>query len=160
MMKILMLVVGRTDKDYWGQALDEYTRRLHHYLPFEIEVLPDIRRTSHMTEEMQKSLEGAAILKALHKTDCCVLLDERGREMTSRELASFVDRKMLAAVKRTVFVIGGPYGFDQAVYDRANERLSLSRMTFSHQMVRAVFAEQLYRAMTIIRGEPYHHGNN
>jgi 23S rRNA (pseudouridine1915-N3)-methyltransferase len=159
-MKILMLAVGRTDKDYWGQALEEYARRLNHYLSFEIEELPDVRKAAGMTEETQKSLEGAAILKALHKTDCCVLLDERGREMTSRELASFVDRKTLIAVKRIVFVVGGPYGFDQAVYDRANERLSLSRMTFTHQMVRAVFAEQLYRAMTIIRGESYHHGNN
>ena len=156
-MKIVLLVVGKTDAGSWSSALDDYSGRLKHYIPFETEVIPDIKNAKNMTELQQKEQEGLLILKSLQAGDHCVLLDERGKEYTSRQFAMYIDKKMQTVPKRLVFVIGGPYGFSDNVYAKASERMSLSKMTFSHQMIRPIFVEQLYRAMTILRGEPYHH---
>lgn len=156
-MKIELMVIGRTGARYLQDGIDGYIKRLSHYVPFELRCLPDIKTTKSLTEERQKELEGEQFLSQLQPGDCLVLLDERGKELTSREFASYIDRKMVSVPKRMLFVIGGPYGFSKAVYDRADDKLSLSRMTFSHEMVRLFFTEQLYRAMTILRGEPYHH---
>ena len=156
-MKIILLFVGKTDSGSWSKALDDYSGRLKHYISFETEVVPDIKNAKNMTELQQKEQEGVLILKSLQTGDCCVLLDERGKELTSRQFASYIDKKMQTVPKRLVFVIGGPYGFSDEVYAKVTERISISKMTFSHQMIRPIFAEQLYRAMTILRGEPYHH---
>ena len=156
-MKIVLLFVGKTDAGIWNAALDEYSSRLKHYIPFGIEVIPDIKNVKNMTEQQQKEQEGLSIIKSLQVGDYCVLLDERGKEYSSKQFASYIDKKMQTVPKRIVFVIGGPYGFSDDVYSKATERISLSKMTFSHQMIRPVFVEQLYRAMTILRGEPYHH---
>ncbi|MDR2913712.1 MAG: 23S rRNA (pseudouridine(1915)-N(3))-methyltransferase RlmH [Tannerella sp.] len=156
-MKVVLLVVGKTDSGSWDKALDDYAGRLKHYIPFETEVIPDVKNVKNMTESQQKEQEGRLILKALQGGDYCILLDEHGKEYTSKQFASHIDRMMHTVPKRLVFVIGGPYGFSDEVYAKAPERLSLSKMTFSHQMIRPIFVEQLYRAMTILRGEPYHH---
>ena len=156
-MKIILLVVGKTDSGNWDKALDDYTGRLKHYIPFEADVIPDIKNAKNLTESQQKEQEGLMILKYLQAGDCCVLLDERGKEYSSKQFASYIDKKMQTVPKRLVFVIGGPYGFSDGVYAKVPERISLSKMTFSHQMIRPIFVEQLYRAMTILRGEPYHH---
>jgi 23S rRNA (pseudouridine1915-N3)-methyltransferase len=156
-MKIVLLLTGRTDNGYWCDAFNDYAVRVRHYAPFEIEVIPDIKNVRNMTEAQQKKSEGQLILDGLQAGDFCVLLDERGKEYSSKEFAAFLEKKMQTVTKRLVFVVGGPYGFSDDVYARADDNLSMSRMTFSHQMIRAVFAEQLYRAMTIIRGEGYHH---
>ena len=134
-----------------------YQRRLQHYVPFELQVLPDIKNTKNLTKAEQKNQEGVLIRKALQAGDWCVLLDEQGKEYTSMEFAAYLEKKIQIVSRRLVFVIGGPYGFSDEVYQIASERLSLSKMTFSHQMIRPIFVEQLYRAMTILRGEPYHH---
>lgn len=156
-MKITLLCIGRTRDELMAQATERYIKRVNHYIGFEFQVLPDIKGTGKMTEELQKEREGAAMLATLQPTDFVILLDERGRELTSREFAASIERHMGSGLKRLVYVIGGPYGFSPAMYDRANGKVSLSRMTFSHEMVRVFFAEQVYRAMTILRGEPYHH---
>jgi 23S rRNA (pseudouridine1915-N3)-methyltransferase len=156
-MKIAFLVVGKTDTGCWNEALKTYEARLSHYIPFETEVIPDARKGNKLTETQQKIREGEHILKALQTGDCCVLLDEKGKEYTSIQFAAYIGKKMLAACRRLVFVAGGPYGFSREVYDAVPERISLSKMTFSHQMIRPFFAEQLYRAMTILRKEAYHH---
>ena len=156
-MKIVLLVVGKTDPGSWNNALDDYMGRLKHYIPFETEAIPDVKKTKNMTESQQKEQEGLLIIKSLQTGDYCVLLDEHGKEFTSIQFASYIDKKMQTVPKRLVFVIGGPYGFSDDVYNKAAERVSLSKMTFSHQMIRPIFVEQLYRAMTILRGEPYHH---
>jgi 23S rRNA (pseudouridine1915-N3)-methyltransferase len=151
------MMVGRTTTGYLAQGIDEYVKRIGRYLPMETRVIPDVKASRGLTPERQKELEGEAMLAAWQPSDHVVLLDERGRQMTSRELAAFIDRKMVTLPRNLVFVIGGPYGFSPQVYDRANEMLSLSKMTFPHEMVRLFIAEQIYRAMTIMRGEPYHH---
>ncbi len=156
-MKITLLVIGKTDAKYLIEAIDEYKNRLVHYLPFEMTVLPDIKNVRNLSEAQQKEREGEQILKALQPGDYLVLLDENGREFTSVQFASYIDKKMQTVPKRLVFVIGGPYGFSEAVYRSAQEKISLSKMTFSHQMVRLIFVEQIYRAMTILNNEPYHH---
>lgn len=157
-MKIELIGIGRVRDDSIAASVDKYLKRLKHYVPpFEYAILPDVKTTRSMTELRQKEAEGGAILSSLDTRDFVVLLDERGREMTSREFAAYVDKKTLSLPGDLVFVIGGPYGFSDAVYARANDRVSLSRMTFSHEMVRLFFVEQIYRAMTILRGEPYHH---
>jgi len=156
-MKVVLLVIGKTDSGSWSDALEDYKRRLKHYVPFEMEVIPDIKNAKNMTESQQKEAEGLFILKSLQAGDCCVLLDERGKEYTSKQFAAYLDKKMQVISKRLVFVIGGPYGFSEDVYAKAVESISLSKMTFSHQMIRPIFVEQIYRAMTILRGEPYHH---
>ena len=156
-MKIQLILIGKTDTSYLMEGIKEYKNRLVHYIPFEMEVLPDIRNTRNLSEAQQKEKEGEMILKALQAGDHVVLLDERGKEFTSLQFASYLEKKTLTLAKRLVFVIGGPYGFSEAVYKAASEKISLSQMTFSHQMIRLIFIEQLYRAMTILRGEPYHH---
>lgn len=156
-MKLLLMAVGRTSIDFVRCGIDEYLKRLAHYIPTEVKIIPDIKRTSALTEAKQKEQEGAAILSAVQPSDRVILLDERGKEYTSEEFASFMEKHMASGVKRLVFVVGGPYGFSQEVYNRADGKLSLSRMTFNHEMVRMFFVEQLYRAQTILRGEPYHH---
>ncbi|MDE6191964.1 MAG: 23S rRNA (pseudouridine(1915)-N(3))-methyltransferase RlmH [Muribaculum sp.] len=156
-MKIELMVIGRTGARYLQEGIDGYVKRLSHYVPFELRCLPDIKTTKSLTSDRQKELEGEMFLAQLQPGDFLVLLDERGKEMTSRDFAAYIDRKMQCVAKRMIFVIGGPYGFSPAVYNRANDKISLSKMTFSHEMVRLFFTEQLYRAMTILRGEPYHH---
>jgi len=158
-MRIVLLVVGKTDTGSWNDALIDYARRLRHYISFDTEVIQDLKNVKNRSMAQQKEQEGRSIMKALAAGDCCILLDERGKQYTSEQFASWLEQKMLAAPKRLVFVTGGPYGFSDEVYERADGQLSLSRMTFSHQMVRPIFVEQLYRALTILRGEPYHHGN-
>lgn len=156
-MKITLLVIGKTDARYFVDAISEYEKRLVHYIPYEMEVIPDLKNTKNISEEQQKDKEGELILKNLQAGDYLVLLDDKGKEYTSLKFAQYIEKKTHTVPKRLVFVIGGPYGFSQAVYDRANEKLTLSRMTFSHQMVRLIFVEQVYRAMTILNNEPYHH---
>ena len=156
-MKIILLVTGETKTSYLRQGIDQYCSRLKHYIPSELQVLPDIKASKAMTETRQKELEGQQMLQSLQPGDYVALPDERGKEMTSREFSAWVDSHMVSGLKRLVMVIGGSYGFSPEVYARADARLSLSRMTFSHEMVRLFVAEQLYRAMTILRNEPYHH---
>lgn len=156
-MKIVLLVVGKTDSKLMAQATEEYIRRLSHYLSFEVEVIPDVRVGSKTSPEQQKELEGREILSRIRPSDTVVLLDERGREYTSMEFASFLQKKMLAGTKRLLLVVGGPYGFSPSVYEAAQGKISFSRMTFSHQMIRLFVTEQIYRAMTILNHEPYHH---
>lgn len=156
-MKITLLVIGKTDTNYFNDAIKEYQGRLIHYIPFEMQVIPDIKNSKNLSTGQQKEKEGELILKHIQPGDYIVLLDERGKEYTSLKFAEYVEKKTHTVSKRLVFIIGGPYGFAQSVYDKANEKLTLSRMTFSHQMIRLIFIEQLYRAMTILHNEPYHH---
>ncbi len=156
-MKIILLAIGKTDAGYFIDAIKEYTKRLEHYIPFEIQIIPDIKNTKSLTIDQQKEKEGELILKNLQAGDHLVLLDDKGKEYTSMQFANYIEKKTHTISKRLVFLIGGPYGFSQSVYEKANEKLTLSRMTFSHQMVRLIFVEQLYRAMTILSNEPYHH---
>ena len=156
-MKITLLTVGKTDRDWVKQGLDIYVSRLKHYIPFNIVEIPELKNVSALTKDQIKTREGELILKNIRPTDDVIIMDERGREYTSVELAKVIQEKISYVGKDMVFVIGGAYGFSQEVYSRANSKISLSKMTFSHQMVRAIFAEQLYRAFTIMKGEPYHH---
>lgn len=156
-MDIVLLTVGKTTISFVNEAIVEYEKRLKRYVPFSIVSIPDIKNTKSLTEEKQKQAEGEQILQRLSTSDFVVLLDERGKEFTSMEFADYLQKQMSAGKKRTIFVVGGPYGFSREVYERADGKVSLSRMTFNHEMVRAFFTEQVYRAMTILRGEPYHH---
>lgn len=156
-MKITLLVIGKTDAKYFVDAICEYQKRLEFYIPFDIQVIPDLKNTKSLTVDQQKEKEGELILKNIQTGDYIVLLDERGKEYSSMQFATYIEKKTHTVSKRLVFIIGGPYGFSQSVYDKANEKLTLSRMTFSHQMIRLIFVEQLYRAMTILNNEPYHH---
>lgn len=156
-MKITLLTVGKTDKEWVKNGLDIYASRLKHYIPFSLVEIPELKNVSSLSKEQIKIREGELILKNIRPSDDLILLDERGKEYSSMELAKVIQDKISYAGKDMVFVIGGAYGFSEAVYARANSKLSLSRMTFSHQMVRTIFVEQLYRAFTIIKGEPYHH---
>lgn len=155
-MKTVLMMVGKTTDKRFTQAIDDYVGRIQHYLPFDVDIVPEPKQTRSLTEEQQKQMEGEQILRRLTPADTVILLDEHGKEPRSLEFADLLRHHQQQA-RRLVFVIGGPYGFSADVYRRANQQLSLSRMTFSHQMVRLIFAEQLYRACTIIRGEPYHH---
>ena len=156
-MKIELAVIGKTSIGYLKQGIDEYIKRLKHYVPFEIKYIDDIKNTKNISEDQQKRTEGAKILSLLDKSDFVVLLDEHGKEYTSMQYSSYIQKRMLSGVKKVVFVIGGPYGFSQEVYERANDKISFSKMTFNHEMIRLIFTEQLYRAYTIINHEPYHH---
>ncbi len=156
-MKITLLTVGKTDKDWVRQGLDIYVSRLKHYISFSIMEIPELKNVSAMSRDQIKIKEGELILKNIRNTDDVILLDERGKEYSSVELAGIIRDKINYGGRDIVYVIGGAYGFSDAVYARANSKMSLSRMTFSHQMVRAIFAEQIYRAFTIMKGEPYHH---
>lgn len=156
-MKIELAVIGKTSIGYLKQGIDEYIKRLKHYVPFEIKYIDDIKNTKNISEDQQKRTEGTKILSLLDKSDFVVLLDEHGKEYTSVQYSSYIQKRMLSGAKKVVFVIGGPYGFSQEVYDRANDKISFSKMTFNHEMIRLIFTEQLYRAYTIINHEPYHH---
>lgn len=155
-MKIKLIMVGKTTGDLYIDAIDDYTNRIKHYNNFSIHVIPGLKNTKKLSQEQQKQAEGELILKELTAQDTVILLDERGKEYRSMEFAKWLENKQLTA-QNIVFVIGGPYGFSDSIYKRANEKISLSKMTFSHQMVRLIFVEQLYRACTIIKGESYHH---
>jgi len=156
-MKTSLICIGKTNESYWQAAIDEYTKRLRKYSPFEIIEIPDLRNAKSMTEQQIKQAEGENILKLLNTDDLVTLLDDKGTEYTSLQFANWYQQRMSSGLKRLVFVIGGPYGFSENVYARANSKLSLSRLTFSHQLVRPIFLEQLYRAQTILHNEPYHH---
>ena len=156
-MNVELIVIGKTDSVEVARLVEEYKGRVGHYTRFGITTIPDVRNTRSLSEAQQKKAEGEAILRMLQTSDYVVLMDERGREYTSEEWAAWLQKRMASGCKRLVFVIGGPYGFSQEVYDRADSLIALSKMTFSHQIVRAIFAEQLYRAFTIINNEPYHH---
>lgn len=156
-MKINLLVTGKTTDPHFAAGIEDYAGRIRHYLAFDINVIPELRNTRHLTKEQQKEKEADLLLKAFQPGDYIVLLDEHGREFRSVEFAAWMQKKMSAAPKRLVFVVGGPYGFSPRIYQAGHEKISLSRMTFSHQMIRLVFTEQIYRAMTIINHEPYHH---
>ena len=155
-MKTELIVVGKTTNKHFIAAINDYLERIGHYMPFSVTVIPELRNAKSLSQQQQKDKEGEAILRLLQPSDTVVLLDERGKEPRSIELADWLQRQQQTA-RRLVFIIGGPYGFSQQVYSRADSMLSLSRMTCSHQMVRLIFVEQLYRACTIIKGEPYHH---
>ena len=155
-MKILLMTLGKTTDARLSALIDDYQQRLKHYIPFEFVVVPDIKNAKSLTQDQLKTAEGEAILARLTPAMDVLLLDEHGREFRSIEYADFLQRKM-AAGRDLVLIIGGAYGFSQAVYARANGKISLSQMTFSHQMIRLMAIEQIYRAMTILRGEPYHH---
>lgn len=156
-MKITLVVIGKTNGKFLIDGIEEYTKRLSYYIPFNITYLPDVKNNKKLSEDQQKTLEGNTILGGLEKSDYVVLLDEHGKEFTSVEFSKYIEKKMSTIPKRLVFIVGGPYGFSQEVKERANEKISLSKMTFSHEMIRLIFTEQLYRAMTIINNEPYHH---
>ena len=156
-MDVKLVTVGKTDVKWVKEGLDLYVSRLRHYVPFSLVEIPQLKNVSALTQEQIKEREGELVLKQLNPGDSVILLDERGKEYRSVEWAEWIRQRLARGGKALVFVIGGAYGFSQAVYDRAEGKISLSRMTFSHQMVRTIFAEQLYRAFTIIKGEPYHH---
>lgn len=156
-MKFALLVVGRTVEKHYITAINDYVERIKHYTPFDMEVIPELKNTKSLSMEQQKDKEGELILKALQPGDVVVLLDEHGKEFRSIEFAEWAEKKMHTVNKRLVFIIGGPYGFSKDVYAAAQEKISLSKMTFSHQMIRLIFVEQLYRAMNILAGGPYHH---
>ena len=156
-MKIDLILVGKTNSKTYESIIDDYSERVKHYTPFEVIVIPELKNTKSLTQNQQKTLEGEQILRQLQDSDYVVLLDEHGQELRSIEFSTWMSKKQQAVSRRLVFIIGGPYGFSPAIYQRANEKLSLSKMTFSHQMVRMIFIEQLYRAFTILKGEHYHH---
>jgi 23S rRNA (pseudouridine1915-N3)-methyltransferase len=156
-MKITLLTIGKTDDAYILEGIDKYLKRLKHYIKFEIQIIPDLKKTKNLSEEEQKNKEAELFLKNIQNTDYVVVLDERGSELSSLQFADFLNKRMIASVPNLVFLVGGPYGFDQSIYQRANYKISLSKMTFSHQMIRLFFVEQVYRAFTILKGEPYHH---
>ena len=156
-MKILMISVGAMREKPLKELAEKYMERIPHYMPFEACVIPDSPSSKNATADSRKAKEGDAILGKISPGDFVVLFDERGKEMTSREFSVFIDRKASTLSRNLVFVIGGPYGFAQAVYDRADMSLCLSKMTFTHETARMIALEQIYRAMTILKGEPYHH---
>lgn len=155
-MKITLLVVGKTTDQRLQTLIDDYQQRLKHYIPFEIVVIPDLRNAKALTQAQIKEQEGIEILRRITPAMEVILLDEHGREYRSIEYAQWIQKKMSAG-RDITFIVGGPYGFSTAVYERADGKISLSKMTFSHQMIRLFFTEQIYRAITILRGEPYHH---
>lgn len=157
LMKVILLTVGKTNDLSLKNVILDYQKRLKFYISFEMEEIPELKNTKSMSEEVQKQKEGELLLKYFQDGDDVILLDDKGSQFSSMEFASYIEKKSVSGLKRLIFVVGGPYGFSSAVYARANGKVSLSKMTFSHQMVRLIFVEQLYRAMTILRGEPYHH---
>tara|TARA_R110002126_G_scaffold58363_2_gene154105 strand:- start:1745 stop:2218 length:474 start_codon:yes stop_codon:yes gene_type:complete len=156
-MTIKLLAIGKTDSSELQDLIDVYEKRLQHYINFEIENIPDLKKTKNLSEEQQKNKEGELILKKLSPTDVLILFDEKGKQFTSVEFSQYLQKKMNSGIKQLVFLIGGPYGFSNEVYAKASGKISLSKMTFSHQMVRLFITEQVYRAFTILKNEPYHH---
>ncbi len=156
-MTIRLLAIGKTDNNALQQLISEYENRLKHYVKFDLEIIPDIKNVKNLSEAQQKEKEGVLVLKKLNATDILVLLDENGKQYTSIDFSNYLQKKMNSGIKQLVFVIGGPYGFSDSVYQKAQGKISLSKMTFSHQMVRLFVVEQVYRAFTILKNEPYHH---
>jgi len=156
-MTIKLIIIGKTDSKTLQSLIEDYTKRLGHYIRFEFDIIPDIKNTKNLSETQQKQREGEEILKRIDKSDVMILLDENGKQYDSVQFANYLQKHMNSGIKQLVFVIGGPYGFSEEVYSQANGKLSLSKMTFSHQMIRLFFIEQLYRGFTILRNEPYHH---
>ncbi|MFZ4260736.1 23S rRNA (pseudouridine(1915)-N(3))-methyltransferase RlmH [Sphingobacterium sp. HJSM2_6] len=156
-MKITLICIGKTDDKYIVEGIDVYLKRLKHYVNFTKIEIPDLKNSKNLSELQQKEREGQLILKQLSNQDYIILLDERGKEFSSIGFSGFLEKQMVSSVTSLVFIIGGPYGFSNELYERANLKISLSKMTFSHQMIRLFFIEQLYRAYSIMRGEPYHH---
>lgn len=156
-MKIKLLAIGKTDNKQLIQLIDEYQNRLKHYVKFELEIINDIKNAKNLSEDQQKEKEGELILNRLQNTDQLVLLDDKGKQFTSIEFSKYLQKKMNSGIKQLVLVIGGPYGFSDTVYQKAQGKISLSKMTFSHQMIRLFIVEQIYRGFTILRNEPYHH---
>jgi 23S rRNA (pseudouridine1915-N3)-methyltransferase len=156
-MTIKLLAIGKTDSKPLQQLISEYEKRLKHYVKFELEIIADIKNAKNLSETQQKEKEGELILKKVHSSDILILLDENGNQLTSVDFSTYLQKKMNSGIKQLVFVIGGPYGFSSIVYQKAQGKVSLSKMTFSHQMVRLFVVEQLYRAFTILKNEPYHH---
>lgn len=156
-MQITVLAIGKTDNKELALLIQEYEQRLKHYVKFNFELIPDIKNSKNLSENQQKEREGALILNQLHVSDSVVLLDDKGKQFSSVDFSNYLQKKMNSGTKRLVMIIGGPYGFSEAVYRRCTEKLSLSKMTFSHQMVRLFLVEQVYRGFTILRNEPYHH---
>jgi len=156
-MTIKLLAIGKTDSSELQKLIEVYQKRLQHYISFEIDLIPDLKKTKNLSEEQQKTKEGELILKKLAPTDVLILFDEKGKNYSSVEFANYLQKKMNSGIKQLVFLIGGPYGFSDEVYQKATGKISLSKMTFSHQMVRLFITEQIYRAYTILKNEPYHH---
>lgn len=156
-MKITLIAVGKTEDKYLIEGIEKYLNRLKHYINFTVSIVPDIKNTKHLSEAQQKTKEAELINKQIAPGDVMVLLDEKGKKFSSVSFAQYLNKQMVGSVQNLVFIIGGPYGFDESLYKRANSSISLSDMTFSHQMVRLFFVEQLYRAFTILKNEPYHH---
>ncbi len=156
-MKIKLLAIGKTDDKNLIQLIDNYQKRLKHYIKFELEIIPDIKNVKSLSESQQKEKEGELILSKLQNTDQLVLLDDKGKDFTSIEFSKYLQKKMNSGIKQLVLVIGGPYGFSESVYKKSQGKISLSKMTFSHQMIRLFIVEQIYRGYTILRNEPYHH---
>ena len=156
-MNIKLLAIGKTDNKSLQALIDDYTKRLSFYIKFDIEIIPDIKNAKNLSENQQKEKEGEMILSKINTTDQLILLDENGKSFTSMGFSEELQKKMNSGIKTLVFVIGGPYGFSEEVYKKANGKISLSEMTFSHQMIRLFFIEQLYRGFTILKNEPYHH---
>ncbi len=156
-MKIKLLAIGKTDDKNLKILMDNYQNRLQHYIKFELEIIPDIKNAKNLSEKQQKEKEGELLLKKIQASDNLILLDEKGKEFTSIQFSEFMQKKMNAGIKQLVFVIGGPYGFSENVYKKAQGKISFSKMTFSHQMFRLFVIEQIYRAFTILKNEPYHH---
>ncbi len=156
-MQIRLIAVGKTDHSAIQTLLEEFIKRLGFYIKFELEIIPDLKNSKNLSEAAQKEKEGELILKKVQSSDELVLLDEQGKQYSSVDFSDYLQKKMNSGLKQLIFVIGGPYGFSESVYHRANGKISLSKMTFSHQMVRVFFVEQLYRAFTILKNEPYHH---
>ncbi|WP_407428937.1 23S rRNA (pseudouridine(1915)-N(3))-methyltransferase RlmH [Arcticibacter sp.] len=156
-MKITFLVLGKTDDKYINEGITKYLGRLKHYIKFDLIEIPDLKNTKNLREDQQKAKEAELLQKALNPTDHIILLDEKGSEFTSRQFSEFLNKKMVSGIQNLVFIVGGPYGFDENIYKLAHGKISLSKLTFSHQMVRLFFIEQVYRGFTILKGEPYHH---
>lgn len=156
-MTIKLLAIGKTDNKLLQQLIEDYQKRLGHYIKFQFEIIPDLKKVKNLSEEQQKQKEGELILSKLTNSDALVLLDENGKQLDSIMFSKYLQKHMNSGLKQLVFVIGGPYGFSQDVYKKARGKISLSKMTFSHQMVRLFFIEQLYRGFTILKNEPYHH---
>lgn len=156
-MKITLLCIGKTDESYLINGIDKYVKRLQYYTSFKLVVLPDVKKSKGMNTQVQKKKEAELLLKNITAADEVILLDENGKEYASLTFSAFLEKKMLHSSSNLVFIIGGPFGFDDAIYQRANAKIALSRMTFSHQMIRLFFVEQLYRSFTIMKNEPYHH---
>lgn len=156
-MQIKLIAIGKTDNKSLQVLIDDYQKRLRHYIKFEFTIIPDIKNSKNLSQTQQKQKEGELILKQVQTQDILILLDEKGKSQDSVEFSKYLQKQMNSGIKRLVFVIGGPYGFSGDVSNKVNEKISLSKMTFSHQMIRLFFVEQLYRAFTILRNEPYHH---